>query len=108
MKPTSMPRTLASSIVSRLAAVRSHTGSTPAMAVPATLPTAPIAKATGVATSATTTEATSLPAMIRQRCGTRVKVVRPLRWLHSAVTDRIAMIGRISDIGTLIAEVNVR
>ena len=63
MNPTSMPRTLASAIVSRLAAVRSHTGSTPAMAVPATLPTAPIAKATGMATTATTTEATSLPAI---------------------------------------------
>ena len=37
-----------------------------------------------------------------------MKVVSPLRWLHSAVTDRIAMIGRISDIGTLMAEVNVR
>ena len=46
--------------------------------------------------------------MIRQRCGTRAKVVSPLRWLHSEVTDRIAMIGRISDIGTLIADVNVR
>ncbi len=108
MKPTSMPRTLASSMVSRLAVVRSHTGSTPATAAPATLPTAPIAKATGVATRAMAREATSLPAITRERCGTRVKVVRPLRWLHSAVTDRIAMIGRISDIGTLIAAVKVR
>jgi hypothetical protein len=78
------------------------------MAEPATLPTAPIANATGVARRTTATDATSLPAMIRQRCGTRVKVVSPLRGLHSEVTDRIAMIGRISDIGTLIADVNVR
>ena len=45
--------------------------------------------------------------MMRPRCGTRVKVVSPLRWLHSAVTDRIAMIGRMSIIGTPMAPVKV-
>jgi hypothetical protein len=42
-------------------------------------------------------------ARIRRRCGTRVNVVRPVRWLHSLVTDRIAMIGRITAIGSRIA-----
>jgi hypothetical protein len=37
------------------------------------------------------------------RCGTRVKVVRPLRWLHSLVTARMPMIGRITVIGAPIA-----
>ena len=36
----------------------------------------------------------------------RVKVVSPLRWLHSLVTDKIAMIGRTTVSGKLIAVVN--
>ena len=39
------------------------------------------------------------PATTRPRCGTRVNVVSPLRWLHSVVTDRIAMNGRMTIIG---------
>jgi hypothetical protein len=67
-----------------------------------------MAKATGIATTATTTEPIALASTIRLRCGTRAKVVRPVRWLHSPVTDRIAMIGSRSVVGTLIAVVNVR
>jgi hypothetical protein len=36
-----------------------------------------------------------------------VKVVRPLRWLHSPVTDKIATIGMTSVIGMLIADTKV-
>jgi hypothetical protein len=35
-----------------------------------------------------------------------VKVLKPVRWLHSAVTDRTAMIGRMTVIGTPMAKVN--
>ena len=37
------------------------------------------------------------------RCGTSVKVVRPLRWLHSLVTARMPMIGRITVMGAPMA-----
>ena len=43
----------------------------------------------------------------RPRWGTSVKVVRPLRWLHSAVTDRIAIIGRMTAMGKPMARVKV-
>ena len=86
--------------------VTSHTGSTPAIAVPTTLPSAPIPKASGIVTTATPTHAIALAVMTRPRCGTRVKVVSPLRWLHSPVTDKIAMIGSTSVIGMPIAAVN--
>ena len=36
-----------------------------------------------------------------------MNVVRPLRWLHSLVTERIATIGRITDIGKPIAAAKV-
>ena len=39
----------------------------------------------------------------RPRCGTSVNVVRPVRWLHSLVTERIAIIGRMTAIGKPIA-----
>ena len=39
-------------------------------------------------------------AITRPRCGTSVKVPRPLRWLHSLVTERIATTGRMIVIGT--------
>jgi len=107
MKPTSIPSTLARTTRSRLVAVTSQTGSTPAIAVPTTLPSAPIPKASGMVTTATATQAIALAVMTRPRCGTRVKVVRPLRWLHSPVTDRIAMIGRMTVIGMPIAAANV-
>ncbi len=48
-----------------------------------------------------------LARMTRPRCGTRVKVVRPVRWLHSLVTDRIAIIGRMMAIGKPVARVKV-
>ena len=39
----------------------------------------------------------------RPRQGTRVYVVRPVRWLYSPVTDRIAMIGSTTESGMPIA-----
>jgi hypothetical protein len=42
----------------------------------------------------------------RPRCGTRVKVARPERWVHSEVTDRAAMMGRMMLMGTAMASVN--
>ena len=51
----------------------------------------------------TRTVAIALAPITRPRCGTRVNVVSPLRWLHSLVTARIAIIGRITDIGRPIA-----
>ena len=45
----------------------------------------------------------ALARMTRPRCGTSVNVVRPLRWLHSLVTERIAIIGRMTAIGKPIA-----
>ena len=57
--------------------------------------------------TATPTHAIAFAAMTRPRCGTRVKVVSPLRWLHSLVTDRIAMIGRTTVIGKPTAVANV-
>ncbi len=45
--------------------------------------------------------------MTRPRWGTSVNVVRPLRWLHSLVTDRVAMIGRMTAIGMPKAAPNV-
>ena len=50
---------------------------------------------------------TSLAPITRPRCGTSVNVVSPLRWLHSLVTDRIAIIGRITDIGKPMAAAKV-
>src|SRR5688500_11281460 len=71
------------------------------------LPPAPTENASAVAGTATETRAMALPSMMRPRCGTMVNVVSPLRWLHSAVTARAAMIGRITDIGNAIVVVNV-
>ena len=44
-----------------------------------------------------------MASITRPRLGTSVNVVSPLRWLHSLVTARIAIIGRISDIGNPLA-----
>ena len=60
-----------------------------------------------MAATPTTTEATTFARTTRLRCGTRTKVVRPLRWLHSPVIDSTAMIGRITVIGKPIALANV-
>ena len=58
-------------------------------------------------TTATATDAMALAATTWPRCGTSVKVVSPLRWLHSPVTDKIAITGRMTVIGMLMADVNV-
>ncbi len=81
----------------------SQTVSTPAIAEPTRLPRAPTAKATAIETTPTRKVAIALAPITRPRLGTRVKVVSPLRWLHSLVTPRIAIIGRITDIGKPIA-----
>ncbi len=54
-----------------------------------------------------TTEEIALAMMIRLRCGTRVKVVSPVRWLHSLVTARIAISGRMMTTGKRIAVAKV-
>ena len=67
-----------------------QTGSVPVIAVPTRLPSAPTAKASSIETTPTPTAAIALAAITRPRCGTSVNVVRPLRWLHSLVTDEDA------------------
>ena len=66
-----------------------------------------MAKASTTATTATMTEEIALAAMTRPRCGIRVNVVSPLRWLHSLVTDRIAISGRMTAMGKRMAEAKV-
>ena len=85
----------------------SQTRGVPVTAVPSRLPRAPTANATSMETTPTDTAQTSFAPITRPRCGTRVKVVSPLRWLHSLVTDRIAIIGRMTAIGKPIAVANV-
>ena len=85
----------------------SHTVGTPWMADPTMLPRAPTGNATSMETTAMATAAMALPTRTRPRCGTRVNVVRPLRWLHSAVTDRIATTGSRTHIGKPMARVKV-
>ena len=67
------------------------------------MPTAPTAKATAIEPRPTRPVAIALAPITRPRLGTSVKVVSPLRWLHSLVTARIAITGRITDIGRPIA-----
>ena len=81
--------------------------STPAIAEPATFPTAPIAIATSIETTPMETATMALASTTRCRWGTSVNVVSPLRWLHSLVTERIATTGRSTDIGKPIAAANV-
>ena len=71
------------------------------------LPSAPITMATTIETTAIETATIALAATTRPRCGTSVNVVSPLRWLHSLVTERIAIIGRITAIGKPIAAAKV-
>ena len=66
-----------------------------------------MARASSIDTTPTATAAIALAAITRPRCGTSVNVVRPLRWLHSLVTDRIAIIGRMTAIGKPIAAAKV-
>ena len=81
----------------------SHTVLTPASAEPATLPRAPTARATATEPRPTRRVAIALAPITCPRLGISVNVVSPLRWLHSFVTARIAMIGRITDIGNPLA-----
>src|SRR5262249_519404 len=74
--------------------------------VPTMLPTAPMARATSMDVTAMPTATTPLARTVRLRRGTRVNVVSPLRWLHSLVTDRIAITGSSTDIGKPIAVAN--
>ena len=69
------------------------------MVLPSRLPSAPMPSATAMQTRPMRTETTPWSAITRPRCGTRVNVVSPLRWLHSLVTDRIATIGSSTAIG---------
>ena len=86
----------------------SQTRSVPVIAVPTTLPSAPMPSASEHRDDADDHRARSALAPItRPRCGTRVNVVSPLRWLHSLVTDRIATIGRMTAIGKPIAAAKV-
>ncbi len=78
---------------------KSHVVSTPAMAVPTTLPTAPTAIAMTIETTAMPRVQIALARMTRPRLGTSVNVVRPVRWLHSLVIERIAIIGSTTAIG---------
>ncbi len=73
------------------------------MAEPTRLPSAPTPRATNIDTTPTRTAAIPLAAIVRPRRGIIVYVVRPVRWVYSPVTDRIAIIGRITDIGTPMA-----
>jgi hypothetical protein len=59
-----------------------------------------------VAGRVTRTAATAFADRTRPRCGTRVKVASPDRWLHSEVTESTAMMGRRTVIGTPMARVN--
>ena len=70
---------------------------------PSTLPSAPTAKTRATEPSPTRRVAIALAPITRPRLGTSVNVVSPLRWLHSLVTARIAIIGKITDIGNPIA-----
>ena len=60
-----------------------------------------------MAATAMRTEEMALAAMIRPRCGTRVNVVSPVRWLHSLVTERIAISGRMTTTGNRMAVAKV-
>ena len=109
MKPISMPRTLASTIVTELGQRdvpdRVDAGDRGSRR---RCRAAPTPKATTIDADADERRwRRAFAPITRPRCGTRVKVVSPLRWLHSLVTDRIAIIGRITVIGMPIAAANV-
>src|SRR3712207_9479026 len=99
--PTRFPRR----ICAAAARETSQTVSRPMIVDPSRLPTAPTANATATETTGTANVANALAPMTRSRLGTIVNVVSPLRWLHSLVTHRIAIIGRITDTGGAIAAV---
>src|SRR6478609_3936952 len=103
MKPISMPSTLASTMLPNCASEMSHVASRPVIAEPTRLPTAPTARARNIATTPTSSVETTFADITRPRHGTSVYVVRPVRWLYSPVTDRIAMIGSTTESGIPIA-----
>ena len=84
----------------------SHTTSLPVMAEVARLPTAPTPSAITIETAPMTSTLTSLAVITRLRLGTSVNVVSAVRWLHSLVTARTPMIGRMMDIGLPTAAAN--
>ena len=79
--------------------VMSQVVGTPASWLPTTLPRAPTASATRIEAIPTSTVSSSLASTTRLRLGTMVNVVRPVRWLHSLVIERAAMIGSTIVIG---------
>ena len=79
----------------------------PVTAAPSRLPSAPTAKVSTIAAMAMMTEEIALAVMIRLRCGIRVNVVSPVRWLHSLVTARIAISGRMITTGKRMAVAKV-
>jgi hypothetical protein len=87
--------------------VTSHTDGAPVTAAPSRLPTAPTTNVSTIAAIAMTTAERALATTMRDRCGTRVNVVSPVRWLHSLVTARIATSGRITTTGKRIAVAKV-
>src|SRR5689334_12930453 len=106
-RPTSMTSTLPRVNRPRSATSWFHTGGWSPSWVPSTLPAAPTANATRVEATPMRVAATVLATITRPRCGMRVNVVSAVRWLHSEVTDRTATMGRMTDVGTLMAVVNV-
>ena len=87
--------------------VTSHTSAVPVTAALARLPRAPTAKVSTIAATAMSTDEMAFAVMIRLRCGTSVNVVRPVRWLHSPVTARIAISGRMTTTGNRMAVAKV-
>lgn len=105
--PVGRHSTLSTTIVPNWATDRSLIRPVPVMAVPTTLPTTPRTRATSMAATPTTTDETVLATSTLLRFGTRVKVVRPVRWLHSRVIARIAMMGSTIVMGKPIAAAKV-
>ena len=67
------------------------------------LPIAPTPRASAIEATPIAMVTANFARITRPRCGTRVNVVRPARWLHSPVTARIATTGSRMVIGTPMA-----
>ena len=76
--------------------------------IPAMLPSAATPSATTTASRLTRITATSLATAMRARLGSRVKVTRPVRWLHSAVTARMPSTGSRMLCGVAVAPTKLR
>jgi hypothetical protein len=107
MKPTAMPSTFASTIIENSGSETFQVVGTPEIAVPTTLPNAPISPASTIDTTPTSAAPIAFAAITRPRLGTSVNVVSAVRWLHSPVTDSTAIIGRMTAIGKPNAVANV-